>query len=285
MSYTKVYKRLNVQLRVGKTTKGYRMKVFRFLALVCAWVWFQPAALAQPYLAASTEWRPFIYTDEYNTLRGVSTDIARQVFKQAAIDVQFVSYPANRMQVMLEKQQIDISYAESPNWTSEDDTSKYVFSVPYLAVREHLYFAADDPLSVAPLSELRDVTIGMIRGYTYRSLDTAFEEGRVTRLETSEDSALLALLANKRVNAVAMVDDLYDYLVNTHQIDPARFRQGALLNESNLAIMLLSRHASLLPKINAAILDMQRRGELQRIRDAYLPTASTKACADRGQSC
>ncbi|WP_163032724.1 transporter substrate-binding domain-containing protein, partial [Pseudomonas viridiflava] len=92
---------------------------------------------------------------------------------------------------------------------------------------------------------------------------------RVTKLETSEDSALLELLANKRVNAVAMVDDLYDYLATTHQIDPDRFRRGALLNESSLSIMLLNRHASLLPKINAAILDMQRRGELQRIRDAY----------------
>ncbi|WP_163018433.1 substrate-binding periplasmic protein, partial [Pseudomonas viridiflava] len=185
------------------------MKVFGFLVLTCTWAWLQPTALAQPYVAASTEWRPFIYTDEYNTLRGVSTDIARQVFKQAAIDVQFVSYPANRMQVMLDKEQIDISYAESPGWTREEDASKYVFSVPYLAVREHLYFAADDPLSNVPLSELRGVTVGMIRGYTYRALDTAFDEKRITRLETSEDSALLELLANKRVNAVAMVDDLY----------------------------------------------------------------------------
>ncbi|WP_163033601.1 substrate-binding periplasmic protein [Pseudomonas viridiflava] len=236
-------------------------------------------------MAASTEWRPFIYTDEYNTLRGVSTDIARQVFRQADIDVQFVSYPANRMQVMLDKEQIDISYAESPGWAREEDASQYVFSVPYLAVREHLYFAADDPLSSVPLNELRDVTVGMIRGYTYRALDKAFEEKRITRLETSEDSALLELLANKRVNAVAMVDDLYDYLATTHQIDPDRFRRGALLNESSLSIMLLNRHASLLPKINAAILDMQRRGELQRIRDAYLPSASAKACAGGGKSC
>ncbi|RMT77568.1 ABC transporter substrate-binding protein [Pseudomonas viridiflava] len=261
--------------------------VFRFLFMSCAMVWLPllSVAQAQPYVAASTEWRPFIYTDEYNTLRGVSTDIARQVFKQANIDVQFISYPANRMQVMLDKQQIDISYAESPGWTHEDNASKYVFSVPYLAVREHLYFAADDPLSNVPLSKLRNVTIGMIRGYTYRALDSAFAEKRVTRLETSEDSALLELLANKRVNAVAMVDDLYDYLISTHQIDPHAFRQGALLNESTLSIMLLSRHASLLPTINAAILDMQRRGELQRIRDSYLPTASTKACVASGTSC
>ncbi|WP_206360105.1 hypothetical protein, partial [Pseudomonas viridiflava] len=59
----------------------------------------------------------------------------------------------------------------------------------------------------------------------------------------------------------------------------------ALLNESSLSIMLLNRHASLLPKINAAILDMQRRGELQRIRDAYLPSASTKACVGGGKAC
>ena len=263
------------------------MRGLRVLVLGCAWAICHPIGLAQAqsYIAASTEWRPFIYTDEYNTLRGVSTDIARQVFKQANIDAQFVSYPGNRMQVMLDKGKIDISYAESPNWTSANNANKYVFSMPYLAVREHLYFAADDPLLHVPLSELQDVTIGMVRGYTYHALDSALQERRVAKLETSEDSALLELVANKRVNAVAMVDDLYDYLITTHQIDPDRFRQGALLSESHLSIMLANRHAALLPKINAAILDMQRRGELQRIRDAYLPTVSSKGCTTKGETC
>ncbi|CAM3359510.1 transporter substrate-binding domain-containing protein [Pseudomonas floridensis] len=248
------------------------MRLFRFLVIGCALAGLQPVAQAQTYVAASTEWRPFVYTDEYGTLRGVSTDIARQVFKQATIDVRFISYPANRMKVMLDKEQIDISYAESPEWTSAQNQNRFVFSAPYLTVREHLYFAADDPRYKTPLSELHDVTIGMVRGYIYRALDTALQEKRVTRLETSEDSALLELLSSRRVDAVAMVDDLYDYLISTHQIAPDRFRQGALLTESSLSIMLSNRHAALLPRVDAAILDMQRRGELQHIRDAYLPT-------------
>lgn len=251
---------------------------FRSLIAAGLLAWLSPlSAQAQPYLAGGSEWRPFSYADDQAQLQGVSVDIARRVLKQAHLEAQFVSYPVNRLQAMLDKGQIDFNYAESPSWKEPDDAARYVFSVPYLTVREHLYFAADHPAATLPAEQLSNLTIGMVRGYTYRKLDAGFEFKRLQKLETSQDLALLELLQAGRVDAVAMVDDLYYSLVVTGKIDPSRFRQGAQLSEAPLSIMLQPRHAALLPQINAAIVALQGTGEIQRIRDNYRP-ATTLAC-------
>lgn len=247
-----------------------------------------PLAQAQPqspvYLAGGSEWRPFSYTDDQARLRGVAVDIARRVLKQAHLEAQFVSYPVNRLQAMLDKGQLDFNYAESPHWKAPAQAARFVFSVPYLNVREHLYFAADNPAAQVPAEQLRNLTIGMVRGYTYPRLDAAFEFKRLLKLETSQDQALLELLKIGRVDAVAMVDDLYQSLVASGQIDASRFRQGAQLSEAPLTIMLQPRHAALLPQINAAITALQRSGEIQRIRQGYRPAASL-ACHSPRQAC
>jgi len=245
--------------------------VFRFLIMICALLLQLSSGMAnaQPYVAGGTDWRPFSYANEHGELHGVSVDIARQALKRANIEARFVSYPVNRLQAMLHRGEVDINYAESPAWTRPENRNRYVFSVPYLTVQEHLYFLADDPNIKTPITQLQGMTIGVVRGYTYHVLDAAVQEKRITRLETSKDLVLLELLRNKRVDAVAMVDDLYDFLVATHQIDPASFRQGAQLSAAPLCIMLLSKHANLLPDINAAIIDLQRRGEVKRVRELY----------------
>ncbi|MFJ4144162.1 substrate-binding periplasmic protein [Pseudomonas sp. NPDC089734] len=228
-------------------------------------------AEAAPYIAGGTEWRPFSYSDEQGRLHGISIDIARRVLALAHIDTHFVSYPVNRLQAMMDKDQIDLNYADSPLWTHPDDLNRYVFSIPYLNVKEHLYFIAGHPAAATPVDKLQGMTIGMIRGYTYHALDAALAEKRVSRLETSQDLALLELLQTRRVTAVAMVDDLYEYLIASHRIDPATFQQGAQLSEAPLSIKLQRRHAALLPSINAAILTLQRSGELERTRQSYIP--------------
>ncbi|GFM88724.1 hypothetical protein PSCICO_41230 [Pseudomonas cichorii] len=228
-------------------------------------------ALSAPYLAGGSEWRPFSYADEQGNLQGISIDIGRRVLEMANIDAEFVSYPVNRLQAMLDKDQIDLNYADSPSWNSPEDLKRYVFSIPYMTVKEHLYFVTDHPAATTPVDKLHDLTIGMVRGYTYRALETAFAQRRVSRLETSQDLALLELLQTRRVDTVAMIDELYDYLIASHRIDPANFRQGAQLSEAPLAIKLQRRHAALLPQINAAILNLQRNGEVERIRQSYLP--------------
>jgi ABC-type amino acid transport substrate-binding protein len=171
---------------------------------------------------------------------------------------------------MLQKGEIDINYADALIWNSPEEQHHYVFSKSYSTVNEHLYFLADHPGADQTIKQIDHLTVGTVRGYTYWALDPAFARNRLTRLETSQDDALLKLLQSGRVDAVAMVDDIFDALVASSHLNPNLFRQGAKLSEAPLVFKLQPQLAQWLPRINRAIDTLRSSGELERIRGRYL---------------
>ncbi|MGV6396123.1 substrate-binding periplasmic protein [Pseudomonas caspiana] len=247
-----------------------------FLGLILSSVQLMSSAQAEPWQAGGTQWRPFSYEGEQGQLRGIATDIARRVLQLAEIDAQFVSYPVNRLQAMLIKGELDLNYADSVQWNNAEEVRRFAFSKPYMNVREHLYVLKGSPIAHMPVDKLIGQTVGVVRGYTYRTMDPLFADKRLTRLQTSEDPALLQLLQTGRVDAVAMVDDLFEYLIASKGMDRNLFERGAKLSEAPLGMKLQPQYAVLLPRINAAIASLVRSGEVARIRHAYL-TANDSA--------
>jgi polar amino acid transport system substrate-binding protein len=228
-------------------------------------------AMAGPYIAAGAQWKPYAYEDKDGHLIGVSIDIARRVMALANLDVTFVTYPVNRLQSMLQKSEVDINFADALIWNNAAERRRFVFSKPYSTVKEHLYFLADHPARGQSIGQMDHLTIGMVRGYNYWALDPAIDKRRMSRLETSQDEALIKLLQSGRVDAIAMVDDIFDELISSEKLDPSLFTRGARLSEAMLVFKLQPQHASWLPRINSAIDSMQKTGELEQIRRRYLP--------------
>jgi polar amino acid transport system substrate-binding protein len=233
---------------------------------------FMTSAIAGPYIAGGAQWKPYAYEDKDGHLIGISIDIARRVMKLANLDVTFVTYPVNRLQSMLQKGEVDVNFADALIWNNAEEQRRFVFSKPYSTVKEHLYFLADHPARGQSIAQMEHLTIGMVRGYNYWALDPAIDKRRMSRLETSKDEALIKLLLSKRVDAVAMVDDIFDELISSEKLDPSQFTQGARLSEATLVFKLQPQHASWLPQINSAIDSLRRTGELEKIRRRYLPS-------------
>lgn len=246
-----------------------------FLGLILTMLNLTGVAQADPYQVGGNQWRPFSYEDTQGNLRGISIDIVRHVLRQAKVDAQFVSYPVNRWRAMLAKGELDMNYADSVQWNNEQELAHFVFSEPYMHVREHLYFLKNNPAAQTPVDKLQGLTIGIVRGYTYQAMDPSFANKKLAKLETSQDPALLELLRAKRVDAVAMVDDLFDYLIAEQYLDASLFQQGALINDAPVSIKLQPEHAALLPAINAAIRRMIESGEVARIRQSYLTSQAS----------
>jgi ABC-type amino acid transport substrate-binding protein len=240
---------------------------------------------AEAYVAGSAAWKPYAFEDDKGRLRGLAVDITRRVMQLAHVNAIFVTYPVNRLQSMLQKGEIDLNYADALIWNSPEERQHYVFSKPYSVVSEHLYFLADNPASGQPIEQLDHLTIGTVRGYTYATLDPSLEMHRFERLETSQDDALIKLLQSRRVDAIAMVDDIFDGLISTSRLDPAQFRRGAKLSEAPLVIKLQPEHAQWLGQINQAIDTLRSTGELESIRRRYLPGSNALACAEAIKGC
>lgn len=242
------------------------------------------AGLAQPLLGGGAQWHPYSFQDANGEARGIAVDIVRTVMARNGQQVDLVFYPANRLNLLLDEGRLDLNYADSPLWNPADAGDRFVYSQPYLQVREYLYFLKDHPARTMPLDKLQGMRIGIVRGYTYQSLDDALQAGRLVKVETSREPALLELLTLGRVDAIAVVDDVFTALLSARQLEPGRFARGAKLSDAPLVMKLQRQHADQLPKLNATLQAMIRSGEVERIRRSYLSGQFGKAArpsADR----
>ncbi|WP_394561747.1 substrate-binding periplasmic protein [Aquipseudomonas alcaligenes] len=235
------------------------------------------AGNAQPLRSGGTLWPPFSYEDAHGNARGIAVDIASQVAMQNDLQLQFLFYPTRRLNLLLDNGSLDLNYADSPLWNGPQADQRFVYSQPYLTVREYLYFRTDHPARLQPLEQLNGLRIGTVRGYSYPLLDQAMASGRLKEVETSDDAVLLDLLLRERVDAIAMVDDVFVNLLAARQIAPTGFTRSAQLSEAPLVIKLQLRHAERLPAVNATLRRMMESGEVQRIRRAYLGNAADVA--------
>lgn len=248
------------------------------LALWCT------AGSAQPLLGGGAHWHPYSFQDASGQARGIAVDIIRKVMEQNGQQMDFVFYPANRLNLLLDEGRLDLNYADSPLWNSANAGERFVYSQPYLHVREYLYFLSDHPARQLPLGKLQGLRIGIVRGYTYQSLDAALQDDRLMKVETSREPALLDLLILGRVDAIAMVDDVFTDLLTARHLEHGRFTRGAKLSDAPLVMKLQRQHADQLPGLNAALQTLIRSGEVERIRRSYLLNQTErpgKATADR----
>lgn len=228
------------------------------------------SAMAQPLRGGGTTWYPFSYEDAQGSPRGIAVDVVSEAMQRSGQQLEFLFYPANRLNLLLDNGRLDLNYADSPMWNESSTSKQFVYSRPYLNIREYLYFLADHPKYDVPLENVQGLRIGIIRGYTYHALDKAMAKERLQTIETPEDGALLDLLLMHRVDAIVMVDDVFANLIASRQLETRQFARGGLLSDAPLVIKLQHSHAEQLPKLNEVLQDMISSGEIERIRRSYL---------------
>ncbi|UCJ14858.1 transporter substrate-binding domain-containing protein [Pseudomonas sp. MM211] len=234
------------------------------------------ASLAQPLLGGGAQWYPYSYQDDDGQAKGIAVDIVRKVMAQNGHEVNFVFYPANRLNRLLDEGRLDLNYADSPLWNTADAGERFVYSQPYLQIREYLYFLSDHPARLLPLEKLQGLRIGIVRGYAYQSLEAPLKDKRLVKVETSREPALLDLLMLGRVDAIVVVDDVFAELLTARHLEHKRFVRGAKLSDAPLVIKLQRQHANQLPGLNAALQTLIRSGEVERIRRSYLLNQNEK---------
>ncbi|SHM13685.1 substrate-binding periplasmic protein [Phytopseudomonas punonensis] len=242
------------------------------------------AGQVQSLSGGASQWPPYSYQDDAGQAQGIAVEIMRQAAAQSGQQVDFVFYPATRLNRLLDEGRLDLNYADSPQWNSLEATEQFVYSQPYLQVREYLYFLDNHPARHLPLEQLRGLRIGVVRGYTYHRLTAALNSGRLSTLETSRERALLDLLMLGRVDAIALVDDVFGDQLAARGLDPDRFARGAKLSDAPLVIKLQRQHADQLPALNAALQALVQSGEVERIRRSHLRTPAIqpgRATAER----
>lgn len=236
--------------------------------IVFAVSWLQVGMFAKEFKVATAEWSPYAYQDS-KRITGIAVDVLLEIFKRSGDQAHITLYPAKRLNILFDMGEIDVNFADSPLWNEATDNPNYLFSDPYLSVREYVYLLKKRALKVTKPDDLRGKTVGIAMGYYYGMFEEAFEKGWVKKEEAPSNEALLKKLLMGRTDAIFMDEMLFSHLLSKLKLDQSQFVQSMELTQAPLALKVRIEQQESLPRINQAIAAMKDDGTMKKILDQY----------------
>ncbi|SIQ81587.1 ABC transporter substrate-binding protein [Aquipseudomonas alcaligenes] len=247
----------------------------RLVAFLCLLAIATPHAQAQQKLYLSTlDWPP--YTSQTLQDGGYASAVVRAAFAAVDIDIEVRYYPWARALSLAQQGKVDGLF---PEYFAPEQRPDFLFSDPFpggpaglLKLRERHLSTQREESGLPPLSELRGLKIGLVRGYlNHPGLDSA--PGLHREFARDDQQNLSKLLAG-RVDLIFM-----DYLVAEFLIGryfPEHRDEIDLLSppllQPTLHLALPRKRAdaeSTLKAFNRGLQIIRDNGELQRLRQHH----------------
>lgn len=211
----------------------------------------------------SSNWVPYYIPDSPES-PGILGELVPLLLNHANIKIEKHNFPPRRTNYALDSGWLDFDFV-SPSWFPHDDLGEqFVQSSAIIAIEEHIITLASNAKDWQSNDSLKGQEIGTVGGYLYHD-DTEF-----TRVDFSSERELIKALYKDRVKA-AISGDL-PALYWAKQLN-SPITLAALHSKGYLVMRLRKEHAALLPRINAAIIELQSNGTITRIINKYTQQA------------
>lgn len=218
--------------------------------------------------AGTAEWRPFAYTSKKGDITGISADIITEIARRTGHTIYVKLYPAKRLNIMFDKNKLDMNFADSPIWNEEKDNPNYIFTISYMNIKEYLYVLNNDP-KIMNVSNLSGKSIGIVLGYYYPLFEQAFKTKQIRKQEFIDETFLLKMLKRKRVDAVVMDHMLFGYLLKNKGYLKKDFRREFQVSDAPVGIKMRIEKKEFVQDFNKALTDMINEKFIETIIQKY----------------
>ena len=199
------------------------------------------------------------------------TGIYQDIFDELGVlmgdtfSVQYYPYP--RIGLLFNGGQLDIEPGVYPGWVHGQATPG-VFSVPFGKVVDVMVFAPGKAFPVSRPEDLRGKSVGLVRGYAYPDLRSLIEAGQIDRRNGLNEAQLLEMLAKSRFEQIVVNKAIAQYS-QAKNPEYSLLEIGDVMSSFDVSMRVHPRHEAWLDKLDAAILELKRRGVMDRIYAKY----------------
>lgn len=173
------------------------MKTFLLGALVCAILGLSPALAGEaPLPIAFEDYPPYEY-EENGQARGINIDLIREAFRRMGLTPVFELRPWKR--ALLELRTGEIAGLSSGFKTPEREAFACFPSEPLAEEVNVIVVPQGSELRIASPDDLRGLSVGVVRDYTYGPKIDSLRSFR--RVEANTSQQLLDMLLNGRMDA------------------------------------------------------------------------------------
>lgn len=133
------------------------------------------------YYVIAEQARPFQIETKGADHSGIVTDIVKEVFKGSEHQLDYHTYPFNRMISILSSQDQGnwITYG-SPNWGKVQ--SENLSEEPIYTVRHNILFSSKKPINYNQVSDLKGKVVVLLMGFDFPELQPYFASGEIQEM-------------------------------------------------------------------------------------------------------
>lgn len=248
------------------------MRITLILSSAVIVLLFTISALAEKAVFVSPEDLPPKIYKEDGQLKGTYVDIIREVCKRISIDPEFRGYPWKRCVNYVKTGRADAIF---PPFLTEKRTEYLYFpSEPISFTKNVIFSKRNSEIVVRRLDDLKGLTIGVIRGYSYGTEFDAYKKR--LKLDYSRDEEMqirkLAVGFPKRMDVVVASEEPFKFLSKKLGFSD-KFTVVYVLSEKASYVAFSKATGEkgklLSKKFSDALVRLKKDGIIQRIENNY----------------
>ena len=197
--------------------------------------------------------------------RGLIPDLYRLIAAESQTPIEQISIPRARIDLALNKAQVDILCYASPNWLNAP--YQFVWSLPFMTQRDLLVGRERYP-GFNGIESLSGAQLGTVLGYHYPSLQRLLGSGKLQRVDIRSQHQVLEMLRAQRLD-YGISNELSLHWFNRQS--PAKPALIALevIQEESIACLVRDDPQVPAQKVLRAMVRLQQRGEFNRLLQRY----------------
>lgn len=209
---------------------------------------------------------PLVQIEDHQPTSGIIFDIMQSMAAQANLSAEYRVVPIQRVQRTLERGGIDVRCYAAQSWMP-NLSGDYTWSLPLLIQRDLLISTPDNASPRTPDS-LNGETIGTVLGYAYPTLQTAFDQHRLTRDDARSEVQVLQKLQIHRYRYAVGNQWSLDWF-NRNLPEYQKLRGVAVIDEQPVGCIVRNDTDIPAQKLMRILLRMRMSGEIDRIMSRY----------------
>ncbi|GAB1398933.1 basic amino acid ABC transporter substrate-binding protein [Aminivibrio sp.] len=224
-------------------------------------------AAAPKVLKVGTEstYPPYEFRDEKNNLKGFDIDLMEAIAEKIGMTIEWVDMPFDSLIPSLLAKKIDIVAAGMS--ATEERAKKVSFSMNYEVSMSAFLVAADNDTMKTP-ADMKGKTVAVQLGTVQETYSQSLEGVTVKSFQKFDDCVREVILG--RVDATLMDIPVAKSYVE-HKDFTGKIKIGFVqeITGSGKALAMNLEDKELQEKVNGALAEMDKSGELQKMRDLW----------------
>ncbi len=216
---------------------------------------------------------PFMINEKDKLSRGIIYDVLHLILSKHGYVIRTIQVPKNRELEFFKTEKLD-AHAMAKEWV--DEPSEYEFSDPILKVRNVLFSNVDSPVAFTKIEDLVGKKAITHLGYKYPPLTTYFNGGLIERNDTVDETAMLAMVLAKRGDFTIVNDFVGTWIIQQRNWSYDFYISKRAITSYDYRIMFAKKWKLLVRDFNKELALLKENGELEKIIDKYVETATKK---------